>query len=51
MFTEIEVSKSLRYQGFPTGTIFTYKGNTLKVYKNQLVRMNGKPFQWEQPHG
>mgnify|MGYP000937856538 CR=1 FL=1 len=50
-FSEVEVAKSLRFRGFPSGTVFTYKGAMVKVDKTRLVRMNGQPFDWVQPHG
>lgn len=50
-FSEVEVAKSLRFRGFSSGTVFTYKGAMIKVDKTKLVRMNGQPFDWEQPHG
>lgn len=49
-FTEIEMENSLRFGGFPTGTVLSYNGATVKVRENHLVRPDGTPFKWSR-HG
>ena len=45
-FTEIEMENSLRFGGFPSGTVLSYNGATVKVRENHLVRLDGTPFKW-----